>query len=510
MQKELYHKKPTYEEMVKESITNPTDKIALPDREATQLRNTPQLTRYDDESLLDLNSDNQHLIMEQLKQITLRQAVSTHTIHTHTVERAMNEDASMPQAPPAPPPPPAAASKLYQAAGSQTAPKFQTSSGAQTSPEPQMRNSGRAGPPPPPPAAGATAARTIDPNMEAHLQQQYNYAQAQMAHNEKNQREMKEMLQRSMNAHLGPQGTTNVLHQQFITQVMQGKATSSAPPPADPVTTGGNNTPKPPPPPSGAAIVASQVGAPRKPETFRISSRSRSANEDRKPPKPPRPPAPPKVEAMSTDSQQKRGRVKLGEEEIKAKRRIASKSAPPKPQSTPKPKPPPKIMETETQQKRFAKDEPTGTGPKKKFTKAAEEVLDLPKTESKKAAPPPDSKPARITKPKAMKAAKPPPKPTAAEAAPAEAAPPAPPPSATPGVKKKTQKEKKAADPATISLAAMIKALIKAKENDQLTETQTKHFETLVSEVRTKGPAAVKKKLQAELREIYKTGVYGK
>ena len=66
MQKEIYHKKPTYEEMVKETITNPTDKIALPDRTATQLRNTPQLTRYDDERLLDLNSDNQHRIMEQL------------------------------------------------------------------------------------------------------------------------------------------------------------------------------------------------------------------------------------------------------------------------------------------------------------------------------------------------------------------------------------------------------------------------------------------------------------
>ncbi len=392
MQKETYHKKPTYDEMVKESITNPTDKIGLPDRMATQLRNTPQLTRYDDESLLDLNSDNQHLIMEQLKQITLRQAVSTHTIHTHTVERAMNEDASMPQAPPAPPPPPAAASKLNHSASSQTAPKFQTSSGSQTSPEPQMRNSGQAGPPPPPPAAGAAAARTIDPNMDAHLQQQYSYAQAQMAHNEKNQREMKEMLQRSMNAHLGPQGTTNVLHQQFITQVMEGKATSSAPPPADPVTTGGSYNPKPPPPPSGAPIIASTVGVPRKPETYRIASRSRSANT--KPPKPPTPPDTPGVEAMTTDTQQKRGRLKLGEEEIRVKRRITAKSAQPKAPTAPRAKAPPKkIMETETQQKRFAKDEPTGSGPKKKDTKDIEEVFALPKTESKKAAPPADSKP---------------------------------------------------------------------------------------------------------------------
>ena len=86
MQKDNYHKKPTYAEIVKQTITNATDKIALPDREATQLRNTPQLTRYDDESFTDLNNDNQHIILEQLKQTNLRQTVSTHTIHTHSGE----------------------------------------------------------------------------------------------------------------------------------------------------------------------------------------------------------------------------------------------------------------------------------------------------------------------------------------------------------------------------------------------------------------------------------------
>ncbi len=84
-------------------------------------------------------------------------------------------------------------------------------------------------------------------------------------------------------------------------------------------------------------------------------------------------------------------------------------------------------------------------------------------------------------------------------------------PPATPGVTKKIQKEKKdAADPAKITLALIVKALIKAKENNQLTANQTTQFETLVREIREKGAPAVKKKLQAELREIYKTGVYGK
>ncbi len=166
-------------------------------------------------------------------------------------------------------------------------------------------------------------------------------------------------------------------------------------------------------------------------------------------------------------------------------------------------------METETQQKRFAKDEPTGSNPKKKDVKAAEEVFNLPNTEAKKAAPPADSKPARVARPKPMKAAKPPPK-AAATAQEEVAAPAAPAPSPPPTIKKKIQKEKKAADPTKITLAALIKALIKAKENNQLTANQTTQFETLVREIREKGAPAVKKKLQAELREIYKTGVYGK
>ncbi len=64
MEKSAYHKKPTYDDMFIESITHPTDKIGLPDRQATQLRNTPQLTRYDDESFIDLSKDNQALILE--------------------------------------------------------------------------------------------------------------------------------------------------------------------------------------------------------------------------------------------------------------------------------------------------------------------------------------------------------------------------------------------------------------------------------------------------------------
>jgi hypothetical protein len=44
-----YHTKPTYEELTQEAVVNPTETIKYPNRFATQLRTTPQLTRFDDE-----------------------------------------------------------------------------------------------------------------------------------------------------------------------------------------------------------------------------------------------------------------------------------------------------------------------------------------------------------------------------------------------------------------------------------------------------------------------------
>ena len=48
LNKAQMHKRPTYETLVKDTILEPKDKIALPDRMATILRKTQQLTRYDD------------------------------------------------------------------------------------------------------------------------------------------------------------------------------------------------------------------------------------------------------------------------------------------------------------------------------------------------------------------------------------------------------------------------------------------------------------------------------
>ena len=56
----MMHKKPTYEELIRQSM-DPNDKIALPDRMATRLRNTPQLTKFDDDTYVnptDKKQDN--------------------------------------------------------------------------------------------------------------------------------------------------------------------------------------------------------------------------------------------------------------------------------------------------------------------------------------------------------------------------------------------------------------------------------------------------------------------
>jgi len=80
-QKSIMHRVPTYEELVYDTITHPTDKIALPDRMATQLRNTPQLTRFDDkESSLDLGADQERIAIQRAREVSLHNMATTGTI----------------------------------------------------------------------------------------------------------------------------------------------------------------------------------------------------------------------------------------------------------------------------------------------------------------------------------------------------------------------------------------------------------------------------------------------
>ena len=68
------HKRPTYEVLLKDTVLNPKDKIDLPDREATILRKTQQLTKYDEVGVLDLEKDNENIEKQKLQQANLKAA----------------------------------------------------------------------------------------------------------------------------------------------------------------------------------------------------------------------------------------------------------------------------------------------------------------------------------------------------------------------------------------------------------------------------------------------------
>ena len=74
LNKAQMHQRPTYETLVKDTILEPKDKIALPDRTATILRKTQQLSRYDDVEFLDLEKDNENIAKEQAQQATISAA----------------------------------------------------------------------------------------------------------------------------------------------------------------------------------------------------------------------------------------------------------------------------------------------------------------------------------------------------------------------------------------------------------------------------------------------------
>jgi hypothetical protein len=66
--------RPTYETLVKDTILEPKDKIALPDRQATILRKTQQLSRYDDVEFIDLEKDQENIAKEQAQQMNVKAA----------------------------------------------------------------------------------------------------------------------------------------------------------------------------------------------------------------------------------------------------------------------------------------------------------------------------------------------------------------------------------------------------------------------------------------------------
>ena len=88
LNKAQMHQRPTYETLVKDTILEPKDKIALPDRQATILRKTQQLSRYDDAEFLDLEKDNEKIKQEQAQQAAINTEAGNDTSGSIAEKRA--------------------------------------------------------------------------------------------------------------------------------------------------------------------------------------------------------------------------------------------------------------------------------------------------------------------------------------------------------------------------------------------------------------------------------------
>ena len=71
-----YHIIPTYAELIQEALIHPTETIKYPNRIATQLRHTPQLTRFDDESLLDMSTTNSNAMKQNIPQTAVQRELN--------------------------------------------------------------------------------------------------------------------------------------------------------------------------------------------------------------------------------------------------------------------------------------------------------------------------------------------------------------------------------------------------------------------------------------------------
>jgi len=198
------HQRPTYESVVKDTILEPKDKIALPDRRATQLRKMQQLNMFDDAEFIDLEDLQEKITTERIQSETFRKTGGGND-GTHHAGTAFQHPPPPPDTRFQPPPPPPS-----------SAPRFDSSSGsAETGTQP-------GGKPPPPPPGGSIKRRirgkqppppkpeqfdlTIDDDMDDDNDE---YKQAIAVH-ERVPEERRKMWSQVIPNHLGPDaGTAN-------------------------------------------------------------------------------------------------------------------------------------------------------------------------------------------------------------------------------------------------------------------------------------------------------------
>lgn len=159
------HQRQTYETLLNDTILNPKDKIALPDREATILRKTQQLSRYDDYQFLDLEKDNKKLALEQAQQEAIKTTVGTEQGGSIAEERAtrpkMHDFAENYSNADEPQDPPAGGPKRARAFS-----QWSTTRKGSTRPSGKMASSSSSTKRPPPPPPGAASSSTQTPNRQ--------------------------------------------------------------------------------------------------------------------------------------------------------------------------------------------------------------------------------------------------------------------------------------------------------------------------------------------------------
>ena len=244
----------TYETLVRDTILEPKDKINLPDREATLLRNTQQLSRYDDDDFLGLEKDNTQITKERIQQIEITKLVSNTETKTITVEKAMQEQPKDPNqfqsstAPGAPPPP-----AQPPAPHPPSNPKFFTgaSSSGHLPPKPPTPGdysaaSSSGGPPQPPPSGpkkgqAPAAVQQFDMTIDDNMDDLMDYYSNQFDEHLKAEQDKKNSIAAQIQNHLGPHSST--ADQSFVSRLVEL----------------GGNGPPPPPPGAGAAVRSKSV-----------------------------------------------------------------------------------------------------------------------------------------------------------------------------------------------------------------------------------------------------------
>ena len=89
--KSQMHRMPTYDEVIYDTVIKPTDRINLPDRTATRLRNTHQLTRFDEvDETPNLGAEQDKITQERLKHLAL-QGMGVGPDETVALKRAQME-----------------------------------------------------------------------------------------------------------------------------------------------------------------------------------------------------------------------------------------------------------------------------------------------------------------------------------------------------------------------------------------------------------------------------------